>query len=278
MFQLARALAHIHGLGICHRDIKPQNLLIDPQRFVLKLCDFGSSKVLIRGEPNVAYICSRYYRAPELIFGSNDYTTIIDIWSFGCVMAELLLGAPIFPGNTGVDQLVEIIKALGAPSKEDLRRMNPQYQEFSFPNIRAHSFQTIFPEGTNEGAIDVMGNLLKYIPEQRLTAIEIVTKPFFLETMIDPSYTLPNQATVPPHFFHFTPEEKTAAVAKGVNHQDFIMKDHGNNNNNNSSNNSNITTTTNNESMNEKDNDNETKTETNQENESKGEADMIVTS
>ena len=62
------------------------------------------------GEPNVSYICSRYYRAPELIFGSTDYTTAIDVWSSGCVAAELLLGAPLFPGDSGVDQLVEIIK------------------------------------------------------------------------------------------------------------------------------------------------------------------------
>ena len=64
----------------------------------------------MRGEPNVSYICSRYYRAPELIFGATDYTSNIDIWSAGCVLAELLLGQPIFPGDSGVDQLVEIIK------------------------------------------------------------------------------------------------------------------------------------------------------------------------
>ena len=65
----------------------------------------------MRGEPNISYICSRYYRAPELIFGATDYTTAIDVWSVGCVMAELLLGQPLFPGESGVDQLVEIIKA-----------------------------------------------------------------------------------------------------------------------------------------------------------------------
>jgi glycogen synthase kinase 3 beta len=112
IFQLSRALAHIHGLGICHRDIKPQNLLVDPTRHVLKLCDFGSAKCLIPGEPNVAYICSRYYRAPELIIGASEYTPMIDVWSEGCVLAELLLGTPIFPGTSGVDQLVEIIKVL----------------------------------------------------------------------------------------------------------------------------------------------------------------------
>lgn len=77
MYQLMRALAYIHSLGICHRDIKPQNLLLDPESAVLKLCDFGSAKHLVRGEPNVSYICSRYYRAPELIFGATDYQTNI---------------------------------------------------------------------------------------------------------------------------------------------------------------------------------------------------------
>lgn len=77
MYQLFRSLAYIHSLGICHRDIKPQNLLLDPETAVLKLCDFGSAKQLLHGEPNVSYICSRYYRAPELIFGAINYTTKI---------------------------------------------------------------------------------------------------------------------------------------------------------------------------------------------------------
>jgi len=124
MYQLLRSLAYIHAKGICHRDIKPQNLLVDPEKFVLKLCDFGSAKTLVRGEPNIAYICSRYYRAPELIFGATDYAPAIDMWSTGCVMAELLLGQPLFPGESSVDQLVEIIKVLGTPTKEELYAMN----------------------------------------------------------------------------------------------------------------------------------------------------------
>jgi len=98
-YQILRALSYIHSVGICHRDIKPQNLLLDPNSGVLKLCDFGSAKMLVKGEPNVSYICSRYYRAPELIFGSTTYTTAIDVWSVGCVLAELLLGQPLFSGR-----------------------------------------------------------------------------------------------------------------------------------------------------------------------------------
>lgn len=91
LYQLSRALSHIHALGICHRDIKPQNLLVNPENQQLKLCDFGSAKALVKGEPNVAYICSRYYRAPELIFGSTDYTTAIDVWSQGPLSLPVIL-------------------------------------------------------------------------------------------------------------------------------------------------------------------------------------------
>ena len=74
--------------------------------------------MLVKGEPNISYICSRYYRAPELIFGATDYSAAIDLWSVGCVMAELLLGQPLFPGESGVDQLVEIIKVGGCTCSE----------------------------------------------------------------------------------------------------------------------------------------------------------------
>lgn len=170
MYQLFRSLAYIHSLGICHRDIKPQNLLLDPETAVLKLCDFGSAKQLLHGEPNVSYICSRYYRAPELIFGAINYTTkigkrggnplavkkifnslayliVLDVWSAGCVLAELLLGQPIFPGDSGVDQLVEIIKVLGTPTREQIKEMNPNYTEFKFPQIKSHPWQKVSAPG-----------------------------------------------------------------------------------------------------------------------------------
>ena len=81
------------------------------------MCDFGSAKKLVKGEPNIAYICSRCYRAPELIFGATDYDPQIDVWSVGCVIAELFNGEPLFLGDSAVDQLVEIVKVLGTPTK-----------------------------------------------------------------------------------------------------------------------------------------------------------------
>lgn len=205
MYQLFRSLAYIHSLGICHRDIKPQNLLLDPESGVLKLCDFGSAKQLIKGEPNVSYICSRYYRAPELIFGAIDYTTKVDIWSAGCVVAELLLGQPIFPGDSGVDQLVEIIKVLGTPTREQIREMNPNYTEFKFPQIKSHPWQKVFRARTPPEAIELVSRLLEYNPSSRVSPLEACAHPFFDE-LRDPNARLPNGRSLPP-LFNFTEHE-----------------------------------------------------------------------
>nr|XP_045617686.1 glycogen synthase kinase-3 beta-like isoform X6 [Procambarus clarkii] len=205
MYQLFRSLAYIHSLGVCHRDIKPQNLLLDPETGVLKLCDFGSAKHLVRGEPNVSYICSRYYRAPELIFGATDYTTNIDVWSAGCVLAELLLGQPIFPGDSGVDQLVEIIKVLGTPTREQIREMNPNYTEFKFPQIKSHPWQKVFRQRTPEDAINLVARLLEYTPSARITPLQACAHKFFDE-LRDPNTRLPNNRELPP-LYNFTEQE-----------------------------------------------------------------------
>jgi serine/threonine protein kinase len=85
IYQLCRALNYIHSMGVCHRDIKPQNLLVNPRTHVLKLCDFGSAKILVPGEPNVPYICSRYYRAPELIYDASEYNSAIGAYGNMCL-------------------------------------------------------------------------------------------------------------------------------------------------------------------------------------------------
>ncbi|GAB0098095.1 Putative glycogen synthase kinase-3 homolog [Sergentomyia squamirostris] len=224
MYQLFRSLAYIHSLGICHRDIKPQNLLLDPETAVLKLCDFGSAKQLIQGEPNVSYICSRYYRAPELIFGAINYTSKIDVWSAGCVLAELLLGQPIFPGDSGVDQLVEIIKVLGTPTREQIREMNPNYTEFKFPQIKSHPWQKlllekmqlnstdterqckrVFRARTPPEAISLVSRLLEYTPSARITPLQACAHPFFND-LRECNQRLPNGNELPP-LFNFTEHE-----------------------------------------------------------------------
>lgn len=213
-YQMFRALAYVHSLGICHRDIKPQNLLVDPATHILKLCDFGSAKKLVKGEPNVSYICSRYYRAPELIFGCTDYSCIIDVWSVGCVIAELLLGQPLFPGESGVDQLVEIIKVLGTPTKEQIMAMNPNYTEFKFPQIKAHPWKKVFRSRTPADAIDFISKILVYDPSERLKPMECLLHPFF-EELREEGCKLPSGNPLP-DLFNFTKEEKSTTTAEVI--------------------------------------------------------------
>ncbi|XP_025406303.1 LOW QUALITY PROTEIN: shaggy-related protein kinase GSK2-like [Sipha flava] len=105
-YQMFRGLGYMHGTaGLCHRDVKPRNMLLCPWTDALKLCDFGSAKDLTDGRPNSRYVCSRRYRAPELLFATaTHYTTAVDVWSAGCVYAELMTGAPAFPGVSASHQ------------------------------------------------------------------------------------------------------------------------------------------------------------------------------
>jgi glycogen synthase kinase 3 beta len=189
-FQLMRALAHIHGMNICHRDVKPENVLVDPVKNIVKLCDFGSSKVLVPNEPNIPYICSRFYRAPELILGNDRYSTAVDVWSAGCVLAEMLQGTPLFPGSSNVDQLVEIIKVLGTPTKEQLVQLNPGQINIRVPPMQLCSWNSILPYAPEE-AVDLLKMILKYVPTERITAIDACCVKFF-EEIRSPTYLLPS--------------------------------------------------------------------------------------
>ncbi|KAH8311418.1 hypothetical protein KR044_006178, partial [Drosophila immigrans] len=208
MYQMFRSLAFMHSYGFCHRDIKPQNMLLDVETGVFKLCDFGSAKQLIQGETNVSYICSRYYRSPELIFGATQYTTKIDMWSAGCVVAELLLGQLIFPGDSGVDQIVEIVKVMGTPTSEQLHDMNPNYKQLQLPQLKPHPWAKVFRIKTPPEAIDLVSKLLIYSPNERISPLQACAHPFFDELRNEPNQQLPSGRALPP-LFNFSEYEKT---------------------------------------------------------------------
>ncbi|CAD8162968.1 unnamed protein product [Paramecium octaurelia] len=179
-YQLLRSIYYISLLSICHRDIKPHNILVNPNHHKLQLCDFGSAKKLVKTEANISYICSRCYRAPELIFGAVNYDTQIDVWSVGCVIAELFNGEPLFLGDSAVDQLIEIIKVLGTPNKVQVLSMNSEYdmQQYKFPQIKARDWKRVIK--TNDSlATDLVSKLLVYCPKTRFTPIQALGHPYF---------------------------------------------------------------------------------------------------
>ncbi|EER18587.1 glycogen synthase kinase-3 alpha, putative [Perkinsus marinus ATCC 50983] len=213
-YQLLRAVGYVNAKGFAHRDIKPQNVLICPSTHTLKLCDFGSAKKLAMGEDNVAYICSRFYRAPELIFGSTGYTSKVDIWSTGCVIAEMCLGCPLFPGQTGVDQLVEIIKVLGTPTAEQVAAMNPKYKDFNprvFPRIKPIGLANALrgrPQ-MDRGFEALLRVLLRFEPATRMSPILALCLEYFeqLRNQKDLGQEIENAGGLPKELFKFTSEE-----------------------------------------------------------------------
>lgn len=215
-YQACRALAHLHASHVVHRDIKPQNLLVDANKgHSLKLCDFGSAARLGGGQGRptlVAYICSRYYRAPELIFGSTSYTTTVDLWSIGCVLAEMLRGRPLFPGENGVDQLMEIVKVLGSPTRRQVLAMNPQYFSFSFPAIAPCSWSTVFRKNVSSDFTALLSEFLHYDPEGRIRPLEACAHSCF-DSLRDQQARAPNGQPLPPDLFNLTQREIRACSA-----------------------------------------------------------------
>ncbi|CAD8171577.1 unnamed protein product [Paramecium pentaurelia] len=208
-YQLLRGIAFVHTKGICHRDIKPHNVLINPDTNVLKICDFGSAKKLSPLEPNIAYICSRCYRAPELLFGATNYTTQVDMWSVGCIIGEMFNGLPLFLGASAVDQLVEIIKILGSPSKDEVLSMNELYdiKQYKIVQIRKKDWRKVFQTVVDPSAIDLISKILTYCPKTRLTALQALTHSYFDDLRDETTFRMYQSKIQIPDLFDFTKEE-----------------------------------------------------------------------
>lgn len=198
MYQIFRALEYVHSLGVCHRDIKPHNLLVDSRSHVCKICDFGSAKILEVGQRNVAYICSRYYRAPELVLDASEYTTAIDMWSAGCVFAEFFLDTPIFLGRCKTDQLLEIVRVLGTPSADDCKFMNPKHKS-KLPQHPGKPWDKFWGTRAPKDAIDLMAKILTYRPLDRPRASQAMAHPFF-DAVRQTGQKMPDGKPLPPLF------------------------------------------------------------------------------
>ncbi|RPA73022.1 Pkinase-domain-containing protein [Ascobolus immersus RN42] len=179
MHQLLEGIAFCHDNRVLHRDLKPQNLLINTQG-ELKLADFGLARAF--GIPVNTFsneVVTLWYRAPDVLLGSRTYTTSIDIWSAGCIMAEMYTGRPLFPGTTNEDQLQKIFRLMGTPSERSWPGISqfPEYRS-NFPVFATQDLRMILPQIDPVG-LDLLRRMLQLRPEQRISAKDALRHPWF---------------------------------------------------------------------------------------------------
>ncbi|XP_035258259.1 mitogen-activated protein kinase 12-like isoform X2 [Anguilla anguilla] len=180
VYQMLKGLKYIHSAGIIHRDLKPGNLAIN-QDCELKILDFGLARQA--DSEMTGYVVTRWYRAPEVILNWMHYTQTVDIWSVGCIMAEMLSGKPLFKGNDHLDQLTEIMKITGTPTQEFISKLQSQDAKNyikSLPKIQKTDLRVLFSK-VNPLAVSVLERMLVLDPERRASAAEALSQPYFAE-------------------------------------------------------------------------------------------------
>eukprot|EP00761_Pharyngomonas_kirbyi_P013006 gb/GECH01013033.1/.p1 GENE.gb/GECH01013033.1/~~gb/GECH01013033.1/.p1 ORF type:complete len:353 (+),score=47.07 gb/GECH01013033.1/:1-1059(+) len=180
IYQVIRGLKYIHSANVMHRDLKPSNLLVN-SNCDLKICDFGLARgVGQRDHLLTEYVVTRWYRSPELLLMSHDYDESIDMWSVGCILAELYNRKCLFPGQNYISQLKLIINVLGKPTSKDMETIqNPDAIKYvrGLPEKKPAIFEDLFPTASKEG-IDFLKKLLVFNPKNRMNAKEALRHPF----------------------------------------------------------------------------------------------------
>jgi len=175
VYQIFRGLKAIHSAEVVHRDLKPANLLVNDE-CDLKICDFGLARADVNRANHhlTAYVVTRWYRAPEVMISPKTYTKAIDLWSAGCILAEMLDSKVLFRGKDHHDQLLRIFSILGSPSMEDYYAITSRRsREFiqTLPIQGKTPWKSIYPKATNS-CMDLLSRLLTFNPDKRITAEE----------------------------------------------------------------------------------------------------------
>ncbi|GAX82696.1 hypothetical protein CEUSTIGMA_g10122.t1 [Chlamydomonas eustigma] len=181
LYQVLRGLKYMHSANILHRDLKPSNLLVNAN-CDLKICDFGLARTSNNTEKEfmTEYVVTRWYRAPELLLSCSEYHTPIDMWSVGCIFAELLGRKPLFPGKDYVHQLNLITKVIGSPSDNELHFISSERAKRyikSLPKNDRVSFQAMWPNA-NATAVDLLDKMLVFDPSKRITVEGALGHPY----------------------------------------------------------------------------------------------------
>uniref|UniRef100_A0AAY5K4J5 mitogen-activated protein kinase n=1 Tax=Esox lucius TaxID=8010 RepID=A0AAY5K4J5_ESOLU len=192
MYQLCKALDHMHSNGIFHRDVKPENILI--KQDVLKLGDFGSCRSLYSKPPHTEYISTRWYRAPECLLTDGFYSHKMDMWSVGCVFYEIISFSPLFPGTNELDQVTKIHDVLGTPDSSLLQKFKQsRAMHFDFPPRKGSGISQLIPNCAAP-SLSLLYQMLAYDPEERIAS------PFHRENTTVPHHFTGGNTTVPHHF------------------------------------------------------------------------------
>eukprot|EP00730_Choanoeca_flexa_P015745 TRINITY_DN7297_c0_g2_i2.p1 TRINITY_DN7297_c0_g2~~TRINITY_DN7297_c0_g2_i2.p1 ORF type:complete len:407 (+),score=86.44 TRINITY_DN7297_c0_g2_i2:158-1222(+) len=190
-YQILRGLKYIHSANVLHRDLKPSNLLLN-SCCDLKICDFGLARIADPGYNHqgvlTEYVATRWYRAPEVMLNSKAYDKAIDVWSTGCILAEMLGSRPIFPGRHYLDQLNRILSVVGTPSPEDLACIrNEKARKYveSQPHCDGVPLNSLYPQADPK-ALDLLRAMLTFNPDHRITVEQALAHPY-LEQYYDPT-------------------------------------------------------------------------------------------
>jgi serine/threonine protein kinase len=184
LYQILRGLKYMHTACILHRDLKPRNLLVN-SNCDLKICDFGLARAAFSGMKVPAtemtdYVATRWYRAPEVLLAYKFYTKAMDMWSVGCIFAELLLRKPLLPGNDAQNQLDLIFNLLGTPTEEEIQNIPSnkiRNKVMRIPQRPGKQFETVFREA-NPRALDLLKKMLVFDPEKRITVEMALDHPY----------------------------------------------------------------------------------------------------
>jgi len=185
--QLLQGVAFCHDRRVLHRDLKPQNLLINKHNHELKLADFGLARAF--GIPVRSYtheVVTLWYRAPDVLMGSRKYSTPVDLWSVGCIFGEMSNGRPLFPGTSDSDQLTRIFKVLGNPTEENWPSLSelPDFKDPFRPEEGTGLDKLLSRLSTPEG-LDLISRMLAYEPSKRISAKEALVHPYFDQDSIE---------------------------------------------------------------------------------------------